>query len=98
MRGDAAWRAFALLGLVLAGAIGKLLAPEQIGHSPRSLGVLAVAGLCVGIGTRLSNGCTSGHGVCGLSRLSPRSLVAVVTFMAAGVLTVVALRALGVAS
>jgi uncharacterized membrane protein YedE/YeeE len=97
VRGDALWRVFALLGLVLAGAIGSVVAPQQIGHSPRSLSVLVLAGLCVGIGTRLSNGCTSGHGVCGLSRLSLRSLIAVATFMATGVLTVVAMRAAGFA-
>lgn len=94
-RGDVAWRVFALIGLVLAGAVGAWLAPQQLGHSPRSLAVLAVAGLCVGIGTRLSNGCTSGHGVCGVSRLSPRSLVATGTFIATGVLTVLAVRLLG---
>ena len=55
---------------------------------PRSLPVLAIAGLLVGVGTRISNGCTSGHGVCGLARRSGRSLAATVTFMTAGVLTV----------
>jgi uncharacterized membrane protein YedE/YeeE len=54
--------------------------------------VLIVAGLLVGIGTRFAGGCTSGHGVCGLSRLSPRSLVATLSFMAAGFLTVFAVR------
>jgi len=98
VRGDVSWRALALLGLVLAGVIGMLVAPEQIGRSPRSLPVLALAGLFVGIGTRLSNGCTSGHGVCGVSRLSPRSLVATATFIATGVLTVLALRVLGAGS
>ena len=53
---------------------------------------LLIAGLLVGFGTRLGSGCTSGHGVCGLARLSPRSLVAVLTFMAAGALTVLVLR------
>jgi uncharacterized protein len=95
VRGDVSWRVLALLGLALAGAIGALVAPEQIGRSPRPLPVLALAGLCVGIGTRLSNGCTSGHGVCGVSRLSPRSLIATMTFVATGVLTVLALRVLG---
>lgn len=94
-RGDVAWRALALLGLVLAGIAGELIAPEQIGSSPRSLALLAVAGLCVGIGTRVGNGCTSGHGVCGVSRLSRRSIVATGTFIATGVLTVLVLRLLG---
>ncbi|HYP57258.1 MAG TPA: YeeE/YedE family protein [Beijerinckia sp.] len=62
-----------------------------------SLGVLALAGLLVGFGTRLGSGCTSGHGVCGLARFSPRSLVAVVSFLAAGIATVAIMNALGVA-
>ena len=56
---------------------------------------LAVAGLLVGVGTRLGSGCTSGHGVCGVSRLSRRSLIATITFMAAGIGTVAAMNALG---
>lgn len=59
--------------------------------------LLVVAGLFVGIGTRLGSGCTSGHGVCGMSRLSQRSLVAVATFMATGFATVAAMNALGIA-
>lgn len=94
-RGDVLWRVLALLGLMLAGAIGLMIAPERLGRSPRSLAILALAGLCVGIGTRLSNGCTSGHGVCGVSRLSPRSLIATATFIATGVLTVLAFRMIG---
>ena len=58
-------------------------------------GALAIAGLLVGIGTRLGSGCTSGHGVCGVSHLSRRSLVATVTFMAAGIATVAAMNAMG---
>ncbi|WP_454599188.1 YeeE/YedE family protein [Qipengyuania sp. SM2507] len=56
---------------------------------------LVIAGLLVGIGTRLGSGCTSGHGVCGVSRLSARSLVATITFMAAGIATVAAMNAMG---
>jgi uncharacterized membrane protein YedE/YeeE len=63
-----------------------------------SLLVGGVAGLLVGAGTRLGSGCTSGHGVCGLSRLSKRSLVATLTFMATAMITVAVLRALGVGS
>ena len=63
---------------------------------PTSLGLIAVAGLIVGIGTRLGAGCTSGHGVCGLSRLSPRSIVATGTFMATGIATVTLMRLAGV--
>ncbi len=94
-RGEAGWRALFVAGLLSAGALGVWLAPGRIGSSPRSLLMLAVAGLLVGVGTRLGNGCTSGHGVCGLSRLSIRSLVATLTFMAAGILTALLVRALG---
>jgi uncharacterized membrane protein YedE/YeeE len=87
-RGDVLWRALFMLGLVAAGVVAALVAPDSIGVSPRSLPVLAVAGLLVGVGTRLGNGCTSGHGVCGISRMSPRSLVATVTFIAAGMIMV----------
>ncbi len=59
---------------------------------PPSLIVVAVAGLLVGFGTRLSNGCTSGHGVCGIARLSPRSLIATVIFMAAAIAVVAVTR------
>jgi hypothetical protein len=84
---DKRWRALFLLGLLSAGAIAAWLAPESIGRSPRSLPMLVLAGLLVGVGTRLGNGCTSGHGVCGLSRLSPRSLVSTLTFIAVGMIT-----------
>jgi uncharacterized membrane protein YedE/YeeE len=77
-----------LLALVGVGALLFVLAPSAFGAPVRSTGVLAIAGLLVGIGTALGNGCTSGHGVCGLSRLSPRSLVAVATFMLTGGITV----------
>lgn len=63
-----------------------------VAHPVAPLPVLAVAGLLVGFGTRLGSGCTSGHGVCGLARLSPRSLAAVATFVAAGILTVLVQR------
>jgi uncharacterized membrane protein YedE/YeeE len=77
-----------LLALLGFGALTYALAPSAFGAPLRSTGVLALAGLLVGVGTALGNGCTSGHGVCGLSRLSPRSLVAVMTFMLAGGVTV----------
>jgi uncharacterized membrane protein YedE/YeeE len=97
-RGDVRWRGFFLAGLVSAGVIAAVFAPASIGASPRSFGVLALAGLLVGIGTRLGNGCTSGHGVCGISRLAPRSIVATVVFMITGMLSVLVLRFLGGAS
>jgi uncharacterized protein len=67
-----------------------------VADQARSPWVLVAAGLLVGFGTRLGNGCTSGHGVCGVARLSRRSLVAVVTFVAVGMLTATVRHALGV--
>ena len=90
--GDRAWRAAFVAGLLLAGMAVAWLAPRAFGGSPRSLVAVAAAGLLVGAGTRLGSGCTSGHGVCGLSRLSPRSLVATLTFILSGVVTVTLLR------
>ena len=82
-------------GLLLAGVIARLAHASSLPTSTPSLAVGAVAGLLVGFGTRLGSGCTSGHGVCGLSRLSKRSLVATLTFIAVGMATVTAVRALG---
>ena len=87
--GDVVWRLAFMLGLVLGGVLMGKLAPSLFAVSiDRSLVMIVIAGLFVGFGTRMGNGCTSGHGVCGISRLSPRSLVATVTFMATGALTV----------
>ena len=97
-RGDWTFRVWFLAGLMLTGAVASLIAPQLIGSSPRSLGWLALAGLLVGSGTRLSGGCTSGHGVCGMSRLAPRSIVATLVFVACGIVTVTLLRWFGVAS
>jgi uncharacterized membrane protein YedE/YeeE len=86
---DTAWRAYALAGLILGGFSLKFLSwPAFDLATPYSFGLMAVAGLLVGFGTRMGGGCTSGHGICGMSRLSPRSIVATLTFMAAGILTV----------
>lgn len=93
--GDRAWRLAFVLGLLLAGLLFAWLQPQSIQASPSRLGVLAIAGVLVGVGTRVGNGCTSGHGVCGLSRLSPRSLAATLTFLATGMLTVSVVRWLG---
>jgi uncharacterized protein len=88
VRGDIGWRMAFLAGLVGAPLAWLLLAPAPQVQIDASYGALVVAGLLVGIGTRYASGCTSGHGVCGLSRLSPRSLVATLTFMGAGFVTV----------
>src|SRR4249920_2086605 len=96
---DTKWRALFLSGLLLAGLAWQaagMPAPLRTGFP---LGWVAAAGLLVGFGTRMGGGCTSGHGVCGLGRLSARSLVAVVVFMAAGMAATYVMRhVLGVAS
>ena len=91
-RGDLAWRLAFLLGLVGAPAIYALVAALPRPQIDAGYGALVAAGLLVGIGTRYGSGCTSGHGVCGLSRLSPRSLVATLAFMGAGFATVFVIR------
>jgi uncharacterized membrane protein YedE/YeeE len=95
---ERAWRGAFLLGLLLAGLVLGLVLPEKIGLSPRSLGYVLLAGITVGAGSYFGSGCTSGHGVCGVGRVSARSLVATTTFIATGMLTVALLRAFGVAS
>jgi len=91
-RTPALWRVAFIAGLVLAGLAARLAGARV----PASLGtggaLLVIAGLLVGFGTRLGNGCTSGHGVCGLARLSRRSLVAVVVFMLSAMVTVFVAR------
>lgn len=91
-RGDVAWRAAFVLGLVAAPAVYALATTLPAIAIDASYPVLVVAGLLVGIGTRYAAGCTSGHGVCGLSRLSPRSLAATLLFMGAGFATVFVVR------
>lgn len=89
------WRVAFLGGLLAGGALLMALYPEAFPDAaPRGLPAIAAAGLLVGFGTRLGSGCTSGHGVCGLSRLSKRSMVAVGTFMGAGAITVLVARLL----
>ncbi len=93
-RSDTSWRVFFLLGMVLAPATLALLAPGLVSAPRIEAGnvAIAAAGLLVGLGTRYGSGCTSGHGVCGLSRLSPRSLVATLAFMASGFAMVYVIR------
>lgn len=91
-RGDIAWRLAFVGGLVLSPLVFSSIAPLPQVHIDASYPVLILAGLLVGIGTRYGSGCTSGHGVCGLSRRSPRSMVATVAFMSAGFVTVYVVR------
>jgi uncharacterized membrane protein YedE/YeeE len=89
-RGDTAWRVVFVVGTILGGFIASNIWPENFSNliSESNYLRLAAAGLLVGFGTKMGNGCTSGHGVCGIGRLSPRGIVATLTFMAFGVLTV----------
>jgi uncharacterized membrane protein YedE/YeeE len=93
--GDTTWRIAFLLGMFAAPTVFHAVVPAEYITAPRIEGtewMIVVAGLLVGVGTRYASGCTSGHGVCGLSRLSPRSLVATASFMSAGFVTVYVVR------
>lgn len=92
MAGDISWRITFVLGLVMAPVLYGLFAELPAIRIDSGFPALVIAGLLVGIGTRYGSGCTSGHGICGISRLSPRSLVATASFMAAGFATVFVLR------
>lgn len=89
---DWSWRAAFIGGLIVAPLMVGVITGDVAQTVPESLGGMAFAGLLVGIGTAVGSGCTSGHGVCGLARLSPRSLAAVATFMATAGITVFLLR------
>jgi len=94
-RGDTSWRVAFILGMLAAPTVFHAVVPAHYITVPRidaSDWMVIAAGLLVGIGTRYASGCTSGHGVCGLSRLSPRSLVATLSFMGAGFVMVYVLR------
>lgn len=93
VKGDTAWRAAFIGGLLAAGLGFALFYPAVFStRAPGSVGLVALAGLLVGFGTRVGNGCTSGHGVCGIARRSPRSLVATVTFIGVGMITTYIVR------
>ena len=87
-RGEIAWRLAFVAGLLAAPAVMLLFGPLPAPRIDAGFGLLVAAGLLVGVGTSYGSGCTSGHGVCGISRLSPRSLVATAAFMGAGIVTV----------
>ena len=89
---DAVWRAAFVVGLIVAPLVFVLFSALPRPQIDAGYGALLLAGLLVGIGTRYGSGCTSGHGVCGIARLSPRSLVATLIFMAAGFVTVFVVR------
>lgn len=89
---DSPWRIAFLVGAITAPFIATLFGAEFSFASPTTGALLALGGVIVGIGVTYGSGCTSGHGVCGLARLSPRSLVATLTFMATTVVTVTIIR------
>ena len=91
-RADLAWRLTFLLGMLCAPLVYRVRAGPFTATVDAGWGTLVLAGILVGIGTRYGAGCTSGHGVCGLSRRSPRSMVATLAFMAAGFVTVFVMR------
>ena len=91
-KGDTMWRLTFLAGVLAAPLLYQLFATPAAVHIDADPLTIIAAGLLVGLGTRYGSGCTSGHGVCGLSRLSPRSLVATLSFMAAGFVTVYVFR------
>lgn len=91
-RSDSGWRVAFVVGLLIAPWLLGLAQPLPVPRIDAEPPMLIVAGLLVGLGTRYGSGCTSGHGVCGLSRLSPRSLAATLVFMAAGFVTVFVVR------
>ncbi len=93
--GERLWRILFLGGLVAGGLVASAFVPGAFTDGMPGLALAGAAGVLVGVGTRIGNGCTSGHGVCGISRLSLRSLVATATFIATGALAVIALGAFG---
>ena len=90
--GDVGWRLAFLLGMLVAPGLYWLVVGPTQPRIDANWGMVVIAGLLVGVGTRYGSGCTSGHGVCGLSRMSPRSLVATLAFMGAGFVTVFLIR------
>jgi uncharacterized protein len=89
---DIMWRIAFLLGLIAAPTVTFMFMPAPEVTIEAETATLIIAGILVGVGTRYGSGCTSGHGICGLSRLSPRSLIATLTFMAAGIAVVFVMR------
>ncbi len=91
-RHDFGWRLAFIGGILIAPILYRLISPLPESHIESGTGLLILAGVLVGVGTRYGSGCTSGHGVCGLSRFSPRSLVATLAFMFTGFATVFIVR------
>ena len=95
-KGERRWRIWFFVGLIAGPLLMSLIRKDFLDiQFPVSGALLALAGILVGVGTQMGSGCTSGHGVCGIARFSARSIVATITFMAAGIITVAILRAAG---
>ena len=90
--GSGLWRPFFLIGLVVSPVVLSMIAPSPHGFEPMGLIPMMIGGFLVGYGTRVGSGCTSGHGICGISRLSKRSILATCTFTTAAVMTVFVVR------
>ena len=90
--GEGSWRPFFLIGLVVTPLVLSLIAPSPHGFEPMGLIPMILGGFLVGYGTRIGSGCTSGHGICGIARLSKRSIVATCIFMTTSVVTVFVIR------
>ena len=90
--GSGLWRPFFLIGLVVSPVVLSMIAPSPHGFEPMGLIPMMIGGFLVGYGTRVGSGCTSGHGICGISRLSKRSILATCTFTTAAVMTVFIVR------
>jgi uncharacterized membrane protein YedE/YeeE len=88
--GDTLWRVVFMAGLLFGGLLLGFIAPQTIeANINMPIGMVIIAGLLVGVGARLGNGCTSGHGICGVGRMAPRSLVATIVFLSSGIVTAV---------
>lgn len=98
-KGDVQWRILFIFGMVFGGVFLKLLKPDTFdGQLKTESWTLVIAGVLVGFGTLLGSGCTSGHGICGISRFSVRSIVATLSFMLAGILSVAFFKFIGILS
>ncbi len=91
-KGNVAWRVLFIIGLIISPLLYSLFQPLPLVRVDASAGMIIGAGLLVGMGTRFSGGCTSGHGVCGIARISIRSVIATISFILSGMVTVVVMR------
>jgi uncharacterized protein len=91
-KNDVGWRVMFIMGLLISPILYTVFHPLPTITIEANISMIIIAGILVGIGTRYASGCTSGHGVCGIARLSPRSIIATISFILAGIVTVFLLR------